>query len=273
MTNKVVLDREILEQLPNCRFIELLSTGYNVIDCGYAKERGIPVSNIPAYSTDAVAQLVFAFILAFSNRVAAHNRAVHAGEWTNCPDFCFSEDQFGQSLRGKRSASSASAESAKGWRNLPRPLACACSPAHRIPKITQINGVFSLGPTMDQLLAESDFVTLHCPLTPQTDHIVNQEFLQKMKPSAYLINTSRGPVIDEAALAQALEKGALAGAGVDVLSTEPPTADNPLLTAKNCLITPHIAWAGYETRGRLLRICEDNLRAFCAGAPIHVVNP
>jgi D-isomer specific 2-hydroxyacid dehydrogenase NAD-binding len=126
---------------------------------------------------------------------------------------------------------------------------------------------------MDQLLAESDFVTLHCPLTPQTDHIVNQEFLQKMKPSAYLINTSRGPVIDEAALAQALEKGALAGAGVDVLSTEPPTADNPLLTAKNCLITPHIAWAGYETRGRLLRICEDNLRAFCAGAPIHVVNP
>ena len=140
------------------------------------------------------------------------------------------------------------------------------------PKNTQIKGCFAWA-TMDQLLAESDFVTLHCPLTPQTDHIVNQEFLQKMKPSAYLINTSRGPVIDEAALAQALEKGALAGAGVDVLSTEPPTADNPLLTAKNCLITPHIAWAGYETRGRLLRICEDNLRAFCAGAPIHVVNP
>ena len=271
VTNKVVLDREILEQLPNCRFIELLSTGYNVIDCGYAKERGIPVSNIPAYSTDAVAQLVFAFILAFSNRVAAHNRAVHAGEWTNCPDFCFWRTNLtelaGKTLGivgfGRIGQRVAELAAAFGMRVL------ACTPH---PKNTQIKGCFAWA-TMDQLLAESDFVTLHCPLTPQTDHIVNQEFLQKMKPSAYLINTSRGPVIDEAALAQALEKGALAGAGVDVLSTEPPTADNPLLTAKNCLITPHIAWAGYETRGRLLRICEDNLRAFCAGAPIHVVNP
>lgn len=270
VTNKVVLDREILSQLPNCRFIELLSTGYNVIDCGYAKERGIPVSNIPAYSTDAVAQLVFAFILAFSNRVAAHNQAVHAGEWSNCPDFCFWKTNLtelaGKTLGivgfGRIGQRVAKLAAAFGMRVL------ACTPH---PKNMQMSGSFSWV-AMDQLLTESDFVTLHCPLTPQTEHMVNREFLQKMKPSSYLINTSRGPVIDEAALAQALEEGTLAGAGVDVLSTEPPRADNPLLTAKNCLITPHIAWAGYETRGRLLQICEDNLKAFCAGAPIHVVN-
>ena len=270
VTNKVVLDREILSQLPNCRFIELLSTGYNVIDCGYAKERGIPVSNIPAYSTDAVAQLVFAFILAFSNRVAAHNQAVHAGEWSNCPDFCFWKTNLtelaGKTLGivgfGRIGQRVAELAAAFGMRVL------ACTPH---PKNMQMSGSFSWV-AMDQLLTESDFVTLHCPLTPQTEHMVNREFLQKMKPSSYLINTSRGPVIDEAALAQALEEGTLAGAGVDVLSTEPPRADNPLLTAKNCLITPHIAWAGYETRGRLLQICEDNLKAFCAGAPIHVVN-
>jgi len=271
VTNKVVLDREILEQLPKCRFIELLSTGYNVIDCGYARERGIPVSNIPAYSTDAVAQLVFAFILAFSNRVSTHNEAVHAGEWNSCPDFCFWKTNLteltGKTLGivgfGRIGRRVAEIASAFGMRVL------ACTPH---PKDVKMGDGFSWA-SMDQLLAESDFVTLHCPLTAQTERMVNQAFLKKMKPSAYLINTSRGPVIDEAALARALNDGNLAGAGVDVLSTEPPKVDNPLLAAKNCLITPHIAWAGYETRGRLLQICEDNLKAFCAGAPIHIVNP
>ncbi|HIT53785.1 MAG TPA: D-2-hydroxyacid dehydrogenase [Candidatus Fimivicinus intestinavium] len=271
LTNKVVLDREILSQLPELRFIELLSTGYNVIDCDYARERGIPVSNIPAYSTDAVAQLVFAFILAFCNAVPQHNAAVQAGEWVNCPDFCFWKTNLtelsGKTLGiigfGRIGRRVAEIALAFGMRCL------ACTPH---PKGLDLGPRFAWAP-LDEVLVQSDFVTLHCPLTPQTEKMVNAAFLKKMKRSAYLINTSRGPVVDETALAQALNTGALAGAGVDVLSTEPPRPDNPLLAAQNCLITPHIAWAGLETRERLLRICEENLRAFCNGEAIHVVNP
>lgn len=271
VTNKVVLDREVLEQLPKLQFIELLSTGYNVVDCDCARERGIPVSNIPAYSTDAVAQLVFAFILEFCNHVSVHNEAVKSGEWTNCPDFCFWKTGLTE-LGGK-------ALGIIGFGRIGRRVSeIASAFGMRVLAYTPHPKHLDMGPgfswaSLDEVITESDFITLHCPLTPQTEHMVNGNFLQKMQPSAYLINTSRGPVVDEAALAQALNTGALAGAGVDVLSTEPPKADNPLLTAKNCLITPHIAWAGFETRGRLLQICKDNMEAFCAGTPIHVVNP
>lgn len=271
VTNKVVLDREILEQLPKLRFIELLSTGYNVIDCGYARERGIPVSNIPAYSADAVAQLVFAFLLEFCNRVTLHDAAVKSGEWSGCQDFCFWKSNltelggktlgiigFGQI--GQRVSEIASAFGMRVLAYTPHPKAIATAPGFAWASLKEV-------------LAQSDFITLHCPLTPQTERMVNADFLHRMKRTAYLINTSRGPVVDEVALAQALNTGTIAGAGVDVLSTEPPQAGNPLLSAKNCLITPHIAWAGYETRGRLLKICKENLEAFFAGTPIHVVNP
>lgn len=271
VTNKVVLDREVLEQLPRLQFIELLSTGYNVIDCGYAKERGIPVSNIPAYSTEAVAQLVFAFLLEFCNRVTLHDAAVKAGEWSRCPDFCFWKSGLTE-LSGKTLG-------IIGFGQIGRRVSeIALAFGMRVRAFTPHPKETSFGPgfawaSLEDVLAASDFVTLHCPLTPQTERMVNADFLRKMKPSAYLINTSRGPVVDEEALALALNAGRIAGAGVDVLSTEPPQAGNPLLTAQNCLITPHIAWAGYETRGRLLKICKENLEAFFAGAPIHVVNP
>lgn len=271
VTNKVVLDREMLEQLPKLRFIELLSTGYNVIDCGYARERGIPVSNIPAYSTDAVAQLVFAFLLEFCNRVTLHDEAVKAGEWANCPDFCFWKSNLTE-LGGKTLG-------IIGFGRIGQRVAeIAAAFGMRVRAYTPHPKKIDLGPgfawaSLEEVLAQADFITLHCPLTPRTERMVNMDFLHKMKRTAYLINTSRGPVVEEAALAHALNTGRIAGAGIDVLSTEPPQAGNPLLTAKNCLITPHIAWAGYETRGRLLKICKENLDAFFAGAPIHVVNP
>lgn len=271
VTNKVALDREILEQLPKLRFIELLSTGYNVIDCGYAKERGIPVCNIPAYSTDAVAQLVFAFLLAFCNRVTLHDEAVRAGEWANCPDFCFWKSNLAE-LGGKTLGIIGFGRIGQRVSELAAAFGMQVRAYTPHPKETGPGPGFAWV-SLEEVLAASDFITLHCPLTPQTERMVNADFLRKMKPSAYLINTSRGPVVDETALAHALNTGLIAGAGVDVLSTEPAQACNPLLTARNCLITPHIAWAGYETRDRLLRICKANFEAFFAGEPIHVVNP
>ncbi len=271
VTNKVVLDREILERLPSLQFIELLSTGYNVIDCDYARERGIPVSNIPAYSTDAVAQLVFAFILSFCNSVAVHNEAVKAGEWSACPDFCFWKTNLTE-LSGKTLGIIGFGQIGRRVAEIALAFGMRCLAYTPHPKDIELGPRFGWA-SLDDLLAQADFVTLHCPLTPETEKMVNTAFLQKMKRTAYLINTSRGPVVDEAALAQALNTGALAGAGADVLSTEPPKLENPLLTAQNCLITPHIAWAGFETRERLLHICKENLKAFCDGAPVHVVNP
>lgn len=267
VTNKTPLPRSVLEQLADLKCICVLATGYNVVDCGYARERGIPVCNIPAYSTNAVAQLVFSYILSYSNRVELHSNAVHNGEWTSCEDFCFWKTPltelegktlgiFGFGKIGERIAELANAF---GMRVL------ACTPH---PKDVSFVEWVSL----DNLLDESDFITLHCPLTEQTAGLVNDEFLSKMKKSAFLINTSRGPVIDEKALANALNGGKIAGAAVDVLSVEPAKSDNPLLAAKNCIITPHIAWAGHETRERLVNIFRKNISAFCSGAPINVVN-
>ena len=233
ITNKTPIDARTIAALPELKFITLLSTGFNVVDVDFAREKGIPVSNVPCYSTSAVAQLVFAFILEHTNRVALHSEAVHGGEWSSCPNFCF-------------------------WNS-------------RSAKVGDCDGAVRFVET-DELLKKSDFVTLHCPLTPQTTGLVNAEFIAKMKPNAFLINTSRGPVVDEQALADALKSGRISGAGVDVLSTEPPKESNPLLGCENCLITPHIAWAGFETRTRLVGIVEENLRAFVKGEPINVVN-
>ena len=266
ITNKTPLRRETLEKLPELRYIGLLSTGYNVVDWEYCKEKGIPVCNIPTYSTSAVAQLTFALILEHTNHVALHSDSVMSGEWSNCKYFCYQKSPLAE-LDGKTLGIIGFGKIGKAVAVIARAfgMKVLAHTNHPAP-FDDVEFV-----TTDELLAESDFVTLHCPLTPQTEGMVNAEFISKMKSSAVLINTSRGQVIDEQALADALNSGRLAGAGLDVLSAEPPKADNPLLGARNCLITPHIAWAGYETRVRLMDICRRNVEAYLSGSPINCV--
>lgn len=266
ITNKTPLRRETLEKLPELRYIGLLSTGYNVVDWEYCKEKVIPVCNIPTYSTSAVAQLTFALILEHTNHVALHSDSVMSGEWSNCKYFCYQKSPLAE-LDGKTLGIIGFGKIGKAVAVIARAFGMKVLAHTNHP--APFDGVEFVA--TDELLAESDFVTLHCPLTPQTEGMVNAEFISKMKSSAVLINTSRGQVIDEQALADALNSGRLAGAGLDVLSAEPPKADNPLLGARNCLITPHIAWAGYETRSRLMDICRRNVEAYLSGSPINCV--
>lgn len=269
ITNKTPLTREIIDCLPNLKFVELLSTGYNIVDYVYLKEKGIPVSNIPSYSTDAVAQLVMAFLLELSFNVGLHSQSVKSGEWTNSVDFCYWKTPLSE-LSGKALGifgfgriGRAVAERAKAFGM----KVIAYTPRMHGGEPDYVEFV-----SLDEMLSSADAVTMHCPLTPETNGIVNAEFISKMKDGAYFINTSRGTVVDENALADALNSGKLGGAGLDVLSTEPPKADNPLLTAKNCFITPHIAWAALETRQRLISILKENIAAFVNGNPQNVVN-
>lgn len=270
ITNKTPLTKETLEQLPDCKFIALLSTGYNVVAHEYAAERSIPVSNIPTYSTAAVAQLTFALLLELTNKVATHNAAVKNGEWTSCADFCFwktpLQELYGKTMGiigfGKIGQTVANIAHAFGMKT----VAYTANPdKYRDAENVEFT-------SLDVLLEKSDVVSLHCPLTEKTQGMVNEDFLKKMKKTAYLINTSRGPVLNEKAVAEALKNGDIAGAGVDVLSTEPPKEDNPLLGCENCIITPHIAWAGFETRERLLGVLKENIFAFLDGKPINTVN-
>lgn len=266
ITNKTPLRKELLETLPNLKYIGLLSTGYNIVDWEYCKEKGIPVCNIPSYSTSAVAQLVFALILEHTNAVAVHSNSVHSGEWAACKDFCYWKTPLteldGKTLGiigfGKIGKAVAKIASAFGMKVL-------ASTNHPAPFE---NVEFC---DKEELIEKSDFISLHCPLTPSTEGMVNAEFLSKMKKTAMLINTSRGPVVDEKALAQALKSGIIAAAGLDVLEKEPPEADCPLFGLENCYITPHIAWAGFETRERLMKICRENVEAFLSGSPINLV--
>ncbi len=266
ITNKTPLRRDLLKTLDNLKYIGLLSTGYNIVDWDYCKEAGIPVCNIPSYSTAAVAQLTFALILEHTNAVAVHSNSVHGGEWSACKDFCYWKTPLTElqnktlGIIGFGSIGKAVAKIALAFG-----MNVVASTNHPAP----FEGVEFAD--KDSLLAKSDFVSLHCPLTDRTEGMVNAEFLAKMKPSAMLINTSRGQVVNEADLAEALKNGTIAAAGLDVLSVEPPKADNPLFGLKNCYITPHIAWAGYETRVRLMEICKENLKAFSQGKPQNVV--
>jgi len=261
--NKTVLSREILEKCEKVRYIGLFATGYNIVDVAYCRERGIVVSNVPGYSTDSVAELVFAYLLHFAHRAPEHDGRVHAGEWQNCPDFAFYNPRIFE-LAGKTLG-------IVGYGSIGR-------------KVAQIAGAFGMKVlvhtrtvpsgvseadfvSLDTLLAESDFVTLHCPLFPETAGMIGEAAIERMKDGAYLINTARGGLVDEAAAARALSTGKLAGMAADVVSAEPIRADNPLLGAKNCLLTPHIAWATREARERLIaQVCE-NVRAFLAGRP------
>lgn len=270
VTNKTVISGEMIDSLKNLKFISTLSTGYNVIDIAKARENNIPVSNIPAYSTDAVAQLVFALLLELTNHVAIHDNSVKGGEWSASEHFCYTKTPlcelrgktFGIIGFGKIGSAVAKIALAFGMKVL------AYSPNTRT---FDGAGEVSFVP-MEVVIANSDVISLHCPLTEKTNGLVNMDFLSKMKNTAFIINTSRGPVINEADLRKALDEGIIAGAGVDVLSTEPPKADNPLLSSDKCVITPHIAWASFEARTRLMDIFKSNVEAFLMGEPINVVN-
>lgn len=269
LTNKTVLDGATLRALPGLKYVGVLATGYNVVDIDTARELGIVVTNIPAYSTASVAQMVFAHLLAVTNRVEHYTADNHAGRWTACPDFCYWDESVTE-LAGKTfgivgfgSIGSAVARIALAFGM--RVLAFTSKGADALPE-----GVEKAA-DMRELFSRSDVLSLHCPLTASTRRLVCADTLALMKPSAILINTGRGPLVDEAALAAALNAGKLRAAGVDVLSSEPPAADNPLLSARNCYITPHIAWASTEARRRLMAITASNLRAFLAGSPVNNV--
>lgn len=270
ITNKTPLTRTEIDGMPKLCFVALLSTGYNIADGAYLREKGIPLCNIPSYSTNAVAQLVFSFITAFTNAVALHSDAVHNSEWTACPDFCFWKTPLSE-LQGKTIGIVGFGKIGQKVADIAEAfdMQVLAVSGHETDQSTRKNFRWT---DMDILARESDFISLHCPLTAATEGLINAEFLSKCKKTAYLINTSRGPVVNGQALADALNSGRIAGAGLDVLTVEPPCADDPLLHAKNCLITPHIAWAGLETRARLLSILQDNFAAFFRGEPIHVVN-
>ena len=264
LTNKVVMDAGIMDQLPDLKYIGVLATGTNVIDLEHASQKGICVTNIPGYSTDSVVQHILAFMLHFSSMVSIHNDAVHQEDWVNSKDFCFTlgtlNELSGSTLGiiglgtiGRKLARVADAMGMKI-------IAAHQSSMNRLELSYEVEWL-----PVDEVFARADFLSLNCPLTPETDRVVNAERLQKMKSSAVLINTGRGPLVDEQALADALSQGTIAGAGLDGVSTEPPSADNPLLTAKNCVITPHVAWASLQARKRLLEIAVDNLSAFKSG--------
>ena len=267
LTNKTVLNAENMSQIPNLKYVGVLATGYNVVDLEYAASRGITVTNIPAYSTASVAQMVFAHILNITNSVEHHSQMVHSGAWSSSIDFCF-WDRPQVELAGKTIGLVGLGNTGMATARIA--LAFGMKVIAVTTKKNLLDGIKSV--SYNELWQQSDIISLHCPLSADTRNLVNASTISQMKPSAIVINTGRGPLIDEQALADALNSGRIAAAAVDVLSTEPPAADNPLLTARNCQITPHIAWATREARERLMGIAFANLKAFADGCPVNVVN-
>jgi glycerate dehydrogenase len=266
LTNKTVLSGDTLRSLPDLRYIGVLATGYNVVDLATAAERRIAVSNVPGYAAPSVGQAVFALLLELTNRTGHHAQAVTAGRWTASRDFCFWDGPLVE-LNGLTLGIVGYGAIGQNVATIARALGMRVIVHSRRPVANEDNV------PMDELFRRADVVSLHCPLTPSTERMINAKRLATMKPSAFLINTGRGGLVDEPALADALNRGQIAGAGLDVLSKEPPPADNPLLTAKNCIITPHIAWATKASRERLLGITVANVRAFLAGTPQNLVTP
>lgn len=269
LTNKTPLSAETLGQLPKLRYIGVLATGYNIVDIQAAKEHGVVVTNVPAYSTHSVAQLVFALVLEFSHRVQRHSDSVLQGDWAASIDFSYSRSPLvelhGQTMGliglgqiGKQTALIAQAMGMK---------VIATGSRRRVPE--PVEGIEWV--SLEELLQRADVVSLHCPLTPATNELMNAERIALMKPSAILINTARGGLLNEADVAQALNDGRIAGAGLDVLTVEPPKPDNPLLHAQNVIITPHIAWATKEARARLMAVASSNVLSFIEGRPVNVI--
>lgn len=269
LLNKVPIDAEILDACPSVKLICCLSTGYNVVDIHAARDRNIPVCNVPAYSTAAVSQFTFALLLELCHRIGHHDQTVHDGKWTACPDFCY-WDTPQMELAGKTMGIIGFGRIGQAVGRIAKAmgmevLAYSRSRRSEGEKIAEYVD-------LETLLHSSDIISLHCPLFPETEKLINARAIEKMKDGAILLNTSRGQVIDEAAVADALKTGKLRGAAMDVVSEEPIRADNPLLSAPNCIITPHMAWAPMETRQRILDITVENIRGFLSNNPINVVN-
>ena len=269
LTNKVLLGKQEIEQLPELKYIGVLATGYNVVDLDVASAHCIVVTNVPAYSTESVAQMVFAHLLTVTNRTEHYAVKNRAGDWTASPDFCYWDTQLtelagktfgivGLGNIGRRVAAIAQAFGMKV-------VAYTSKSADKLPAAIEKR-------TMDELLMESDVLSLHCPLTPETHHLINCQTLQQMKPTAILINTGRGPLVNDQDVADALKGNRLTAFCADVLTEEPPRADNPLFQCENAFITPHIAWATKEARSRLVDIAINNVKAFVEGKPVNVVN-
>ena len=269
LTNKVVLGEEEFVQLPHLRYVGVQATGYNVVDVEAARRHGITVTNIPAYSTDSVAQMVMAHLLNITQRVEHYAAQCRQGRWTGNSDFCYWDTPLVE-LRGKQMGVVGFGRTGSAVARLAIALGMTVAAYTSKSQGELPEGVKKM--TIDELFATSDVVSLHCPLTADTHHLVNAARLALMKSTAILINTARGPVVDEQALADALNGGVLYAAGIDVLTEEPPCNGTPLFTARNCFVTPHIAWATREARTRLLAICEANLRAFIEGNPQNVVS-
>lgn len=268
LTNKVIIGRKEIIQLPHLKYIGVLATGYNVVDLQAANERGVIVTNVPAYSTESVAQMVFAHLLTVTNRTEHYALQNREGRWIQTPDFCYWDTSLTE-LAGKTIG-------IVGLGNIGRRVAqialafgmqvkaLTSKPAEALPE-----GIRKV--SLDELLSDSDVLSLHCPLTDDTHHLINNKTLSQMKSTAILINTGRGPLVDDQAVADALEKGAIAAYCADVLTEEPPKSDNPLLKQPNTFITPHIAWATKEARSRLIQVAIGNVRSFLNGKPQNVV--
>ena len=272
-TNKTLIGREVIERAPKLRYIGVLATGYNVVDVDAAAERGIPVTNIPSYGTAAVAQHMMALLLEICNRTGHHSQAVHEGRWQRSEDFCFWDYPL-MELAGKTVGIIGYGHIGKAAARLAgafgmKVIACR-RPGHSVLENVQDDGVSMV--TIEELFERADVISVHCPLFPETEGLICRENISKMKDGVIIINTARGPIVREKDLAEALNSGKVYAAGVDVVSTEPIRDDNPLLTARNCFIMPHIAWASRESRQRLMDTAVDNLRAFLAGEPVNVVN-
>lgn len=269
LTNKVIIGRTEMAQLPLLKYIGVLATGYNVVDLKAAQERGITVTNVPAYSTESVAQMVFAHLLTVTNHTERYAQENRQGRWSENPDFCYYDTSI-RELAGKTFGIVGLGNIGQRVAQIARAFgmqvkALTSKPAEALPKGIQKTD-------LKELFQTSDVISLHCPLTPDTHHLINDETIAWMNPETILINTGRGPLVDDAALATALETGRIKAYCADVMTEEPPKADNPLLKAKNAYITPHIAWATLEARQRLIQVATDNVRAFLTAHPQNVVN-
>ncbi|MBQ7472013.1 MAG: D-2-hydroxyacid dehydrogenase [Prevotella sp.] len=268
LINKIQVTDEVMSQLPQLKYIGVLATGYNVVDIEAAHRRGIVVTNIPAYSTDSVAQATFALLLAVANRVEHYADANRQGRWSRNPDFCYWDTPL-MELAGKTFGIVGLGNIGMRVATIAREFgmdvfAFTSKQPANLPVGVQKT-------TLEGLLAVSDVLSLHCPLTPATHHLINADTLQKMKQGAILLNTGRGPLVDEQAVAQALETGQLGAYAADVMTCEPPEQDNPLFSQPNAFLTPHVAWATREARTRLMKIAVENVKAFIEGNPVHVV--
>ena len=270
LTNKTPVGRTVFERCPNMRLLCVVATGYNVVDTQAAKEHGVAVCNVPAYGTEMVAQFAIGLLLEICHHVQLHNESVHAGQWERCPNFCYWKTPI-MELSGKTMGIIGFGRIGRAVGRIAKALGMRvlATGSRKCPEGEAIAEYVAL----DELLGQSDVVSLHCPLFPETDRLINAGTIAKMKDGAILINNSRGGLLDEQAVADALNGGKLRYAAVDVVSTEPIVGTNPLLTAKNCIITPHISWAAVEARGRIIDITADNIRAFLEGRSQNVVNP